>query len=99
MSIKPLALTHTSGVRIALLLLPGRTRLQVFSDKYTSGRTNRVVTVRKEANGDTDWVIVERTKSADPSVLPPTFGHTDPVLSSRDLAEAIMTGDFWAAEP
>lgn len=100
MSISPLALTSTSGVSIALYLFPRGSRLEIYSDKHTvGGHTNRVVTVEKEADEYADWKIIERTKSADPSVLPPSFGFSVEVLSPRDLADAIMTGDFWAAQP
>jgi hypothetical protein len=98
-STKPLALTHTSGVSMALLLFPAGTRLQVFSKLHHDGaRTNRLMTVEKESDDYADWKIIERPKTADASILPPTFGDADPVLSPRDLADAIMTGNVWAAE-
>jgi hypothetical protein len=100
MPIELLTLTPESGVSVALQLFPQGTRLDVLSDKHTVGKaTNRVMTVEKTASDYADWRIIERTKSADPSVLPPTYGDADAVLSPRDLAAAIMTGDFWAAKP
>ncbi|MBN8424409.1 hypothetical protein JF531_07725 [Microbacterium esteraromaticum] len=98
MSIKPLALTHTSGVSIALLLFPAGTRLQVFTKNDAGARTNRLMTVEKEAAEYADWKVIERPKTSDASILPNSFGDDDPVISPRDLADAIMTGDVWAAE-
>jgi hypothetical protein len=77
--------------------MPKGTRLEVFTNHKPAGaRTNRVVTLRKEADGYADWEIIERPATADHSILRPTFGEADPVVSIRDIADAIMSGDVWA---
>ena len=82
MSSKRLALTHTSGVSMALLFFPGEKRLQLLAGlRHDGARTNRHMTVEKETDNYADWKIVERPKTAAASILPPTSGDADPVLS------------------
>lgn len=96
MSITP-ALTADTGVSLALQYMPKGTRLEVFTrNKPAGARTNRVVILRKEDDGYSDWEILERPATADHSILRPTFGEDDPVVSIRDIADAIMTGEVWA---
>lgn len=96
MSIVP-ALTAESGVSLALQYMPEGTRLDVYTNNKPAGaRTNLVVSLRKLRDGYEDWEILDRPKTADHSVLRPTFGEADPVLSIRDIADAILSGEVWA---
>jgi hypothetical protein len=70
----------------------------VFTRNPGGARTNRLITVEKEADDYADWRVIERPATADHSILPNSAGDADPVIFPSHLADAIMTGEVWAAE-
>lgn len=88
-------LDYKTGTYRYLMLLPGGTKMTVFTKAAGPARTNRVAELVREHDDFGDWQIVRRSQTADASLLPETFG--DGVISARDLADALDSNhDLWA---
>ena len=81
-----------------LELLRAGAKMSVYTKNSGSARTNIVAMLRKE-EGWGDWEVVSRPATADPTLLPETFGgELAGMISATTLAETFESNrDLWAA--
>lgn len=80
-----------------LELLRAGAKMTVYTKNSGSVRTN-VVAVLKKEDGWGDWKVVSRPATANPALLPETFGEKHPgIISARTIADTFESDrELWA---
>ena len=78
-------------------LLRGGVRMTVYTKRSGAARTNVVAVLQKEHDDFGDWQVVSRPATADPAMLPETWGGVHAgIISTRTLADTFAADtDLW----